>query len=1000
MNKTHFIFFIFFSVILHSLSFTQPINYKRTRCLVKTINIEDGLLNNSINDIVTDTFGFTWIATKTGLQRYNGYRLENIDPIIEKKIIDLNYGTFLFKTKNNMLLLTYKNGILIYNPYLNKFRRLISIPSFPNLFSPIKPLQENDEGIWCLQQNAGLVLYDLNGKLIKKIALDNDLIQQMNIDGRIRIAGNSNYIFITITSEKILQFNKNTSQYTILSFQDQTLDITCSESTLFRLSEDGLTAINIQNTSEKHQLSLEAFSENENFIGTIINSKKYGLLFSVNHHVLQTDSAFTQIKELTTLNDNPIISSGFINFIYPDKFNRIWLITNDDIKLIQNLKIPFQHYIYENAPNNFIRTIFFDEDKKQLLAGCFNGGLQLYDSSNNPLWESPLQTKDVKNIIGIEKINNDHYLIASMYEGLYYLTLSSKKIVPVFIKKENENIIHTHNILFSNDLQQLDDSSFILSTFDNVVEFHLQNDTLSNYKIIFHWINQNPLGVFCFTADKSLWIGSIGGIIYCVGVNGNIKILHAPENYSIRSMTKDINNNIWVGTDKGLFVYNENGRLLKSITIASGLLNDCIYSLLPDDKKSAVYAGSNLGISYVNLNGVIKNFTKETGLQANEFNTQCSIKSLSGRFYFGGINGITAFLPSEIFSQDDVPSIKIYELDVNDEKIKTDSSVAAKKIYTLPYDQNKINFSITTIGQQNASSYSYEYKMNGYDKYWIATNNAVNISYNLPPGDYQFEARLKEMNNVATTVFITIKPPFWKTWWFYILMAALLFLLAFLSFRAIYQKKYKSKVQALLVQQQIFTERERISRDLHDNIGAYATAISANVDEIIFRSKDKNNPAMQRLKESARDIIVHLRDSIWALNKENQTVEMLGDRIKNYVQKLQPFYSNILFDVQEKISQNTLLSSINALHLLRIIQEAIHNSIKHSGCNNIKIIISSDEIITIEIIDNGVGISEMLGSGEGIKNMKLRADEIKWKLILENKFPGCCVKLTGRVLQQ
>ena len=210
------------------------------------------------------------------------------------------------------------------------------------------------------------------------------------------------------------------------------------------------------------------------------------------------------------------------------------------------------------------------------------------------------------------------------------------------------------------------------------------------------------------------------------------------------------------------------------------------------------------------------------------------------------------------------------------------------------------------------------------------------------------------------------------------------------------QIKYKNRPRQILGLQKIFTERQSISRDQHDNIGTDATAINANVDEIIVQLKEKQNLSMQRLKESAREIIVHLRDSIWALNKENQTVEMLGDRIKNYIQKLQPFYPHIIFDTQETISQNVLLSSVKALHILRIVQEAIHNAIKHSGCDSIKIIITSGGIVKIEIADNGSGISANAASGEGLKNMKLRAEEISWNFSTENIFPGCVVQLFGK----
>ena len=96
--------------------------------------------------------------------------------------------------------------------------------------------------------------------------------------------------------------------------------------------------------------------------------------------------------------------------IYADKYKRIWLLTNDDIKRIQNVDIPFEHFIYPNN-NNFVRSIYYDEKKHILLAGCFNGGIELYDTLGNSLWNKALISDNVKDISGIEKLSDDNYLV-------------------------------------------------------------------------------------------------------------------------------------------------------------------------------------------------------------------------------------------------------------------------------------------------------------------------------------------------------------------------------------------------------------------------------------------------------------------------------------------------------------------------------------------------------------------------------------------------------------
>jgi signal transduction histidine kinase len=124
---------------------------------------------------------------------------------------------------------------------------------------------------------------------------------------------------------------------------------------------------------------------------------------------------------------------------------------------------------------------------------------------------------------------------------------------------------------------------------------------------------------------------------------------------------------------------------------------------------------------------------------------------------------------------------------------------------------------------------------------------------------------------------------------------------------------------------------------------------------------------------------------------------MLSDRLKNYIQKIAPAYPGIQIDVQEELQKNALLSSARGLHIFRILQEAVHNSVKHSGCSAIKIKLESTHQIRIRIEDNGKGIVEsIIPGGDGIQNMKSRAKEINWQIRFENKSTGgCCITLSG-----
>ena len=189
-------------------------------------------------------------------------------------------------------------------------------------------------------------------------------------------------------------------------------------------------------------------------------------------------------------------------------------------------------------------------------------------------------------------------------------------------------------------------------------------------------------------------------------------------------------------------------------------------------------------------------------------------------------------------------------------------------------------------------------------------------------------------------------------------------------------------------------ERKRIAADLHDNMGAYASAIIANVDEMVLHRNEMNENLLQHLKTNAGEVMSNLRDTIWALNKERISLTGISDRVKNYVQKISPTYPDIKVEIEENIHEDILFSPVQALNIFRILQEALTNALKHSHCNYIKICIACDETMNISVADNGSGIDEnYLDLGNGIRNMQARAKESGFTLTIKNANRGTEVLL-------
>ncbi|MDB5223026.1 MAG: hypothetical protein JWN83_1693 [Chitinophagaceae bacterium] len=172
-------------------------------------------------------------------------------------------------------------------------------------------------------------------------------------------------------------------------------------------------------------------------------------------------------------------------------------------------------------------------------------------------------------------------------------------------------------------------------------------------------------------------------------------------------------------------------------------------------------------------------------------------------------------------------------------------------------------------------------------------------------------------------------------------------------------------------------ERKRISRDLHDNIGAYATALIENTDQLKRHATGNGvQQSAANVSENAKDIMGSLQEAIWVLNNDVITITDFIDRLKLYSKKMLPASPGIQIRYKEQIEKDNVLSPAAALHLFRIMQEGLQNIIKHAKPQNIIVRVESNETILISIKDDGKGFDTCnVTDGNGLLNMQYRAKE-------------------------
>ncbi len=215
------------------------------------------------------------------------------------------------------------------------------------------------------------------------------------------------------------------------------------------------------------------------------------------------------------------------------------------------------------------------------------------------------------------------------------------------------------------------------------------------------------------------------------------------------------------------------------------------------------------------------------------------------------------------------------------------------------------------------------------------------------------------------------------------------------------ENELKDALVKIETQNRLQEQRLRISRDLHDNIGAQLTFIISSLDNLKygFKLPNKLGDKLKTISEFTTATIYDLRDTIWAMNKADISVQDLHLRISNFIEKAKKASEKqqFRFKISGEIDPSFKFSSVEGMNIYRIIQEAVNNAIKYSNANMIDVNISEEQDkIVFEIFDNGQGFDvNSFADGNGLNNMKKRASEISSEININSEInKGTRVRLS------
>jgi signal transduction histidine kinase len=228
---------------------------------------------------------------------------------------------------------------------------------------------------------------------------------------------------------------------------------------------------------------------------------------------------------------------------------------------------------------------------------------------------------------------------------------------------------------------------------------------------------------------------------------------------------------------------------------------------------------------------------------------------------------------------------------------------------------------------------------------------------------------------------LTVLPPYYATWWFRIMILLLISGIAFSVFRFFERRKYERKLAVIMQEQAILEERNRISADMHDDLGSELTNIiilSRIATSQLGLNGDKAVP-IQKIDAAATGVISKMNEIIWALNPANDSLEGLA----NYLQRFVNDFLD-LHDLGGRMTRPENLPDIPLKSAFRrnvflIVKEFMQNINKHAQATRVELHMSVGLTeLSIEITDDGVGFDQekLPGDGNGLRNMIKRAEDV------------------------
>ena len=448
---------------------------------------------------------------------------------------------------------------------------------------------------------------------------------------------------------------------------------------------------------------------------------------------------------------------------------------------------------------------------------------------------------------------------------------------------------------------------------------------------------------------------------------------------------------LWISTRKGVAAWAGN-KIVKNISAAQGLLgNRCLFSF--HDRQQNLWTVTDEYLCRWDGSKIITNTTIVIKNGRKDNITACLFDTISNTLVTGTQEAV--FI-NQLNNTGNTNRFNF--LPVLVAVTKNNQPVFNKSSFTLSPQYGSIKFQLQPYSNNPFSKSVLYYKLQGLHTGFVELKDSLIISFTkLGSGNYTLIAKLVDENGIAGKEVIlsrfTVNKPLWQKAWFIALLVLATAGISYVLASYLQKRKLKQKEKELLLEKQLLNERERISRELHDNLGSSMVTMIAQADNI--ETKLRNHQTDEALKKAtqlsdqSRETMNLLRETIWAVQEQSHSYANFMSRISNFLQRTYAA-TNIECSYNHSGTLTKELTPEQTLNLFRCVQEATQNIIKHSGADKADYLFNAEKnSFSISISDNGKGFDpEQQSTGNGLKNIENRIKELNGKLSITSSEAG------------